>query len=85
MSVHEMAKEMAATAASNPAVAASVSVATTVLSAAARGDLVHGILVDVSMLAGVIVTLLLGRVHWIRYRLLKRQWDKPDGTLPKDV
>jgi len=60
-------------AASNPKLAATVSTTTAAVGAMAAGDFIHGALVNLSMMAGIIVTLLLGRVHWAKYKLLKRQ------------
>lgn len=59
----------------SPKVAVAVSTATTAIGAAAAGELIHGILVNLSMLAGIIASSVLIKVHWTRYKILKRQLD----------
>lgn len=79
----EAASQVASTAteaASNPKLTAVISTSTAGLSAAAATDLVNGLLVTAGMIAGLVVTCLLGLVHFAKYRILRRQLkDLEDG------
>lgn len=69
----ETLREAVQQVAESPKIAATVSTATTAIGAAAASDLIHGMLVNFSMIAGIIVTALLGCVHLAKYRILRRQ------------
>jgi len=71
-------------AANSPKVAVAVSTATTAIGAAAAGELIHGILVNLSMMIGIIASSVLIKVHWTRYKILKRQLDNLE-SLPEEV
>lgn len=71
-------------AASNPKVAMGISALTGALASAASMDIIHGALVNIGLALASVATLYVIRIHAIKYRLLKRQWDKPDGRLPKE-
>lgn len=57
----------------NPKITAFIATTTSAIGAAAGAELIHGALVNLSMAAGIVVTILLGRVHWIKYKIMKRQ------------
>lgn len=85
MSDHASLKELLDSLINSPGAAATISASTTIIAGMSAANLVHGIIVNVSMMCGVVVTVLLGRVHWIKYKLLKRAYDRPDGELPKGM
>lgn len=71
--------------AESPKVAAAISTGTTAIGAAAASDLIHGMLVNASMVAGIIVTALLGCVHLAKYRILRRQLKDLEEGKPVDI
>lgn len=73
MSAPETLRELAQQAASSPKVGMAVSTGTAAVSAVASSFDLHGFLVDISMVVGVIVTLLLGIVHYRRGKQIERE------------
>jgi hypothetical protein len=80
MSLSNELHDAAQAAASSPKVLAAVSGTTTALGAAGLTDIVGGVLSYSAMCAGIVATILLGRVHWATYKrqileakLLKKQ------------
>ncbi len=91
MSLQDELKNAVIDAANNPKVAATVTTATTSLGVASITDLISGALAVLAMVAGLIVTILLGRVHWASYRtqqlhnmILRRQLRELGGDPDKD-
>lgn len=70
------------TAASNPKVASIVAVTTTSLGAASTLELMQSVLGLVSLVIGCLVGLFVIRIHWIKYKILRRAWDS--GAVEKD-
>ncbi len=73
MSDQETLRDVVTAVASSPKVAAVVSTSTTVFAGWIGTHTLHGALVDISMLVGMIVTALLGLVHWGKYKLIRKQ------------
>jgi hypothetical protein len=80
MNLSEELNDAVQAAASNPKVLAAVSGTTTALGAASITEVVGGLLSYSAMCAGIVATILLGRVHWATYKrqileakLLKKQ------------
>ena len=71
------------TAANHPAIASTVAATTTTAGMFLTLGTAQTILGMISVAIGCVVGLFVIRVHWIKYKLLKRQWDN-GGTLPKD-
>lgn len=78
-------------AASSPKVATAVSTATATLGAASFADLIQGPLSCLAIIAGVIATFLLGRVHWmtgknrdLENKILRKQAQDLGIDLTKD-
>jgi hypothetical protein len=91
MSLPDELKSAVLSAANNPKVAASVTTATTSLGFASITDLISGALALAAMIAGLIVTVLLGRVHWASYKtqslhnmILRRQLRELGGDPDRD-
>lgn len=91
MSLQDELKGAVLNAANNPKVAASITTATTSLGVASITDLINGALAVLAMVAGLVVTILLGRVHWASYNtqrlhnmILRRQLRELGGDPDKD-
>lgn len=91
MSLQDELKNAVLEAANNPKVAAAVTTATTSLGLASITDVINGALAFAAMVAGLIVTVLLGRVHWASYKtqqlhnmILRRQLRELGGDPDKD-
>jgi len=65
-SAYESIREAVIYVASSNKVAVSVSTATTAVGAAASQDIIHGHLVNISMVLGICVTAILGCCHLVR-------------------
>ena len=75
MTGHETAQSALDAAASHPAIASAVAATTASTGAIAILSQTATVLGVVSLAIGCIVGLLVIRVHWIKYKLLKREWD----------
>lgn len=74
-------------ASSHPAVGSTIATAATALGAASMMGFIQGVLGLISMLIGILVGLFVLRLHWIKYKILKRAWEKDDAsfTTEKDL
>ena len=75
MSEHETLRSVVDAAASHPAIAGAVAATTTTSDAIVVLNQTATILGVISIAIGCVVGLLVIRVHWIKYKLLKREWD----------
>ena len=75
MNGHETLRSAVEAAASHPAIASSVAATTTISGSIAILSQTATVLGVVSLAIGCVVGVLVIRVHWIKYKLLKREWD----------
>lgn len=68
MSLSDELQSAATEIASNPKILAGVSAATTSLGVASMTEVISGALSMLAIVAGIIATVLLGRVHWALYK-----------------
>ncbi len=83
MNEPETLKSAIEAAASHPTIASAVAASTTTMGTISILSQTQTILGIISVAIGCMVGLFVMRVHWIKYKLLKRQWDT-GGTLPKE-
>jgi len=80
----ETLKQAVEAAANHPAIASTVAASTTAMGTLSILSQTQTVLGIISVAIGCVVGLFVIRVHWIKYKLLKRQWDN-GGTLPKEI
>jgi len=73
MSANETLREVVSQVAQSPKIAVAVSTATTAIGAAASQDIIHGFLVNASMICGIIATAILGGCHLVKFHILRQE------------
>lgn len=84
MSAPETLREAVSQVAQSPKIAVAVSTATTALGAAASQDIIHGYLVNASMIGGIIATAILGCCHLVRFAILRQELKNLRAQSPKE-
>lgn len=75
MNEPETIKSAVEAAANHPAIASAVAASTTTMGTISILSQTQTVLGIISVAIGCVVGLFVIRVHWIKYKLLKRQWD----------
>lgn len=81
--VSEAVVAAAETAASNPKVALATAAASTSVGLGAILAEVNSVLGTVGIVLGIAVTTAVLLVHIMKFKLMKREWDKPEGIYKK--
>lgn len=84
MNEPETIKSAVEAAANHPVIASAVAASTTTMGTFSILSQTQTILGIVSVAIGCVVGLFVIRVHWIKYKLLRRQWDS-GGMLPREI